>query len=44
MKATQSLEIIEAMLQESKKSLHRNSFYFLLWGLLMVPAGLAESL
>ena len=44
MKATQSLEIIEAMLQESKKSLHRNSFYFILWGLLMVPAGIAESL
>lgn len=44
MKATQSLEIIESMLQESKKSLHRNSFYFILWGLLMVPAGIAESL
>ena len=44
MKATQSLEIIETMLQESKKSLHRNSFYFLLWGSLMVPTGIAESL
>lgn len=44
MKATQSLEIIESMLQESKKSLHRNSFYFILWGSLMVPTGIAESL
>ena len=43
MKATQSLVIIEAMLQESKKSLHRNSFYFIMWGMLMIPIGIAES-
>ncbi len=42
METTQSLDIIERMLQESKRSLHRNSFYFILWGLLMVPIGLAE--
>ena len=42
MQTSQSIEIIETMLRESKKSLHRNSFYFLIWGLLLVPAGIAE--
>ncbi len=41
METTKSLEIIEAMMSESRKSLHRNSFYFLLWGILLVPAGIA---
>jgi len=42
MQTTQSIEIIESMFMESKKSLHRNSFYFIMWGLLLVPAGIAE--
>jgi hypothetical protein len=42
MEATKSLEIIERMLTENKKSLHRNSFYFILWGTLLIPAGLWE--
>lgn len=44
MEPTKSLEIIERMLAETKKSLHRNSFYFLLWGILLIPAGIAEYL
>ena len=44
METTQSIEIIESMFKESKKSLHRNSFYFIIWGLLLVPAGIAEYL
>lgn len=42
METTQSIEIIENMFLESKKSLHRNSFYFILWGILLIPAGVAE--
>lgn len=44
MDTSKSLEIIESMLQESRKSLHRNSFYFIMWGILMATAGFAESL
>lgn len=44
METTQSLKIIEQMLRESKRSLHRNSFYFIMWAALLVPAGIAESL
>jgi len=44
METTKSIEIIERMLAESKKSLYNNSFYFLLWGALLVPAGIAEYL
>jgi hypothetical protein len=44
METTKSIEIIEQMLAESKKSLYNNSFYFLLWGALLVPAGIAEYL
>jgi len=44
METTKSIEIIERMLAESKKSLYNNSFYFLLWGALLVPAGIAEFL
>ena len=42
METTKSLEIIESMLMESRKSLHRNSFYFILWGALLIPAAIAE--
>lgn len=42
MESTQSVEIISKMIQESRKSLHRNSFYFILWGSLLIPAGIAE--
>ena len=42
MDATKSLEIIESMLSETKKSLQKSSFFFLLWGGLLVPAGIAE--
>lgn len=42
METSKSIEIIESMYNESKRSLHRNSFYFILWGLLLVPAGIAE--
>ncbi|MBT8195168.1 MAG: hypothetical protein HKO56_05340 [Bacteroidia bacterium] len=44
METSKSIEIIESMYKESKRSLHRNSFYFILWGLLLVPAGIAEYL
>jgi hypothetical protein len=44
MEATKSIEIIEQMLAESKKSLYDFSFYFLLWGSLLIPAGIAEFL
>jgi len=43
MDTTKSIEIIEGMLQEGRKSLHRNSFYYILWGLLMAPAGIIEA-
>lgn len=42
METAKSLEIIQNMMNESKKSLVRNSFFFLLWGVLLVPAGIAE--
>ena len=42
MNTTESLEIIENMYQESKKTLHRNSFYFILWGILLIIAGITE--
>ncbi len=42
METTKSLDIINQMLLESKKSLHRNSFYFILWGILLVPAGIFD--
>jgi len=42
MEPTKSIEIIESMLSETRKSLHRNSFYFILWGALLIPAGIAE--
>ena len=42
MSTARKIEIIETMLQESRKSLKHNSYYFLLWGILLVPAGLIE--
>ena len=42
METTKSIEIIESMMMESKKSLAKNSFHFLLWGGLLIPAGIAE--
>ena len=44
MESAKSLEIIEKMFNESRKSLSRNSFHFLLWGSLLVPAGIGEFL
>lgn len=34
----QSLATIEAMIAEAKRSFHRNSFYFMLWGALLIAA------
>ncbi len=44
MEALKSIEIIESMIWESKKSLQRNSFYFLLWGGLLIPSAIVEYL
>ena len=44
MESKQSIKIIESMLNESRQSLHNNSFYFILWGALLIPAGIAEFL
>ena len=44
MNTSESIDIIERMFSESKKSLCKNSFYFILWGLIMIPVGIAESL
>ena len=44
METKRSMEIIESMMNESKRSLVRNSFFFLLWGALLVPAGIVEFL
>lgn len=42
MESVKSIEIIQSMMNESKKSLVRNSFFFILWGVLLVPAGIVE--
>ncbi len=42
METSKSIEIIENMMKESKRSLMRNSFFFILWAALLVPAGLME--
>ncbi len=44
METTKSLQIIQSMMNESKKSLVRNSFFFILWAVLLVPSGIAEFL
>lgn len=42
METTRSIEIIESMMSESKKSLAHNSFYFIFWGVVLLAAGIAE--
>lgn len=42
METAKSISIIENMIQESKKSLVKNSFFFILWAALLVPTGLVE--
>lgn len=42
METQKSLELIEAMFKESKKSFCRNSFYFIFWGFILAAAGLTE--
>lgn len=42
METSKSIEIIEAMLKETRQSMSRNSFYFLFWGVILVIAGIAE--
>lgn len=37
----QSLKVIESMIGQAKRSFHRMSFYFLLWGILLTAAMLA---
>lgn len=44
MDSLKSIEIIENMINEAKKSLHRKSPYFILWGILMVLSGIIEPL
>lgn len=38
----ESLQIIKSMIAKTRQSFHHNSFYFLLWGILMFVAGLSE--
>ena len=38
----QSLKVIDDMIRQAKRSFHRISFYFLLWGVLLIAAMLAE--
>ncbi|SEA51993.1 hypothetical protein [Psychroflexus halocasei] len=42
METTKSIKIIEEMMRESRKSLHRYSVYFIIWGAVMGIAGLVE--
>ena len=42
MEAKESLRIIEQMFKESKRSLVRNSFFFILWAVIMIPTGVLE--
>ncbi|MBD3639102.1 MAG: hypothetical protein HUJ25_17235 [Crocinitomicaceae bacterium] len=44
MEITESVKIIERMMNESKKTLHNYSAYFIIWGMVMAPAGIAEYL
>lgn len=39
---SESLKVIESMIQQAKQSFHRLSFYFLLWGCLLTLATLFE--
>ena len=38
----QSLKLIESMIGSAKRSFHRISFYFLLWGVILIGAMLSE--
>lgn len=38
----QSLKLIDEMMRQAKRSFHRMSFYFLLWGILLIGAMLLE--
>lgn len=42
MESEKSLAIIQSMMNESKKSLVRNSFFFIMWAALLVPSGIIE--
>lgn len=35
---SESLKLIETMISQAKRSFHRQSFYFLLWGVLLIAA------
>jgi len=35
---SESLKLIETMIGQAKRSFHRNSFYFLMWGVLLIAA------
>ncbi|MBS1581416.1 MAG: hypothetical protein JST66_04360 [Bacteroidetes bacterium] len=38
MTPTQSLKVIEEMIAQAKRSFHRQSYYFMLWGVLLIAA------
>ncbi len=42
METTESIKIIERMLEESRNSLSKYSFHFILWALLLIPCGIVE--
>lgn len=42
MEATESIKIIEKMLDESRRSLSKYSFHFILWAVLLIPCGIIE--
>ncbi|MDX1348872.1 MAG: hypothetical protein R3279_01430 [Putridiphycobacter sp.] len=42
METTKSVKIIEQMLKESRQSLSKYSFHFILWALLLIPSALIE--
>ena len=44
MDTLKSIQIIENMINETKKSIHRKSHYFILWGSLMALSGIVESI
>lgn len=42
MESQKSLEIIQNMMNESKRSLVKNSFFFIMWAAILVPSGIIE--
>jgi len=42
MNEQESLQIIKNMISKAKESHHRNSFYFILWGIILIVAALTE--